>query len=86
MSIHLYHGSHVGGQKNGHQPIFPYDIIENSPTSLAHNSVFKGPDNFKFGTETHCMVLQAISNFVQIDHTLHNYVFDDVMCKSPIAG
>ena len=36
---------------------FPYNIIENSPTSLTHNSVVIGPNNFKFGTETSCMVL-----------------------------
>ena len=39
------------------KPIFPCDIIENSPTSLAHNSVFVGPNNLKFGTETPCLVL-----------------------------
>ena len=41
------------------QPISPYYIIENSPTSFAHNSVLIGPNNFKFGTKTRCMVLQA---------------------------
>ena len=55
--IRLYCGSHVGGQKSAYQPIFPYNIIENSPTSLAPNSVFVGPNKFKFGTETCCMVL-----------------------------
>ena len=62
-SIQLYCGSHDGGQKNGHQPIFPYYVIENSPTSLAPNSVLVGPNNFKFGTEARCMVLQAIPKF-----------------------
>ena len=38
-------------------PNFPYEIIENPPTSLAYNSVFVDPNNFKFGTETHCMVI-----------------------------
>ena len=42
---------------SAHQPILPYNIIENPPTSLAHNSVFIGPNNFKFGTETRFMVL-----------------------------
>ena len=42
----------VGKKVNAHQPIFPYNIIENSPTSLAHNSVFIGPNNFKIGTQT----------------------------------
>ena len=57
ISIHLYCSSHVGGQKNAHQPIFPYNIIENYPTSLAYNSVFVGPNNIKFGTKTCCMFL-----------------------------
>ena len=45
------------------QPIFPYNIIENSPTSFARNSVFDGPNHFKLGTETGFMILKAISNF-----------------------
>ena len=56
-------GSHVGGQKNAHQPIFPYYIIQNYPTSLAHSSVLFGRNDFKFGTETLCMVLQDITKF-----------------------
>ena len=39
------------------QPIFPYNTIENSPTPFARNSVFVGPNDFKFGTETRFMVL-----------------------------
>ena len=57
--MQLYCGSHDGGQKNAHQPIFPYKVIENSLTSLAHNSVFIDPNDFKFGTQTRFMVLQA---------------------------
>ena len=57
ISTRLYCGSHDGGQKNAHRPIFPYNIIENSQTSLAHHSVFIGPNNLKLGTETCCMVL-----------------------------
>ena len=46
------------------KPIFLYNYeIENSPTSFAHNSVWIGPNNFKFGTETRFMVLQAIPKF-----------------------
>ena len=52
ISIHLYCGSHVGGQKNAHQPIFQYNIIKNSPTSLTYNSAVFVPNNFKFGTKT----------------------------------
>ena len=51
VPIYLYCGSHVGGQENDRQPIFPYDIIENSPTSFAHNSVFVGPNDFICGTD-----------------------------------
>ena len=54
---HSYRGSHVGGLKNAHQPIFPYNIIENYLASLACNSVFIGPNNFKSDIETRCMVL-----------------------------
>ena len=58
ISIHLYCGSHVGGQKNALQPIFPYNIIEkNPPTFFPHNSASNDPNNFKFDTETGCMVL-----------------------------
>ena len=42
--------------KDCHRGIFPYNIIENFPTSLAHNSAFIDPNNFKFGTNTDCMV------------------------------
>ena len=56
ISVFLYCGSHVGGHKNAHQPIFPYNIIENSPISLAHNTVFFGPNSVKFGTETSYVV------------------------------
>ena len=45
------------------QPIFLYNATENSPTFLAHNSVFIDPDNFKFGTETRYVFLLAISEF-----------------------
>ena len=56
-------GSHVGGQENAHQPIFPYNIIENPPASFACNSVFVDPNDFKFGRGTRFMVLLAISKF-----------------------
>ena len=63
--MHLYCGSHVGRQKNVNQSIFPfYIIIENSPTSFVHDAVFDGPNDFKFGTKTCYMVLQAIRKFL----------------------
>ena len=52
ISIHSYCDSHVGGQENAHKPIFPNNIIENSPTSFARNSVSVGPNDLKCGTET----------------------------------
>ena len=60
IPIHFCCGSHVGGQNNAHQPIFPYDMIENCINSLAHNSIFVGPNDLKFGTETSYIVLKAI--------------------------
>ena len=39
------------------QHIFTYNITENSPNSFAWNSVIVGPNDFKFGTETHFMVI-----------------------------
>ena len=41
-------------------PIFPYNIKEDSPTSLAHNSVNNGSNDFQFGIETCCMISQAM--------------------------
>ena len=36
--------------------IFPYNIIENSLTSLTYDSAFVGPNNFRSGTKTaYCM-------------------------------
>ena len=82
--MHLHCGSHDGGQKNAHQPIFSYNLIENSLTSLAFNFVFIAPNNFKFGTKTYHMVLfRPYENLEQIDHDLHHYVFDDVIYKPP---
>ena len=40
--------------RDAHQTNFPYNIIKNSPTSFSRNSVFLGPNDFKFGTETCC--------------------------------
>ena len=37
--------------------------MENSLTSLAHNSVLAGPIDFKFGTELCYMILQATPQF-----------------------
>ena len=44
-------------QNEAHEPTFPYNITENSPTSLAYNSAVFVSNNFKFGTKTSYMVL-----------------------------
>ena len=36
---------------------FPYNIIENSPASLAYNSALVGQNNVKFGIKSRCMIL-----------------------------
>ena len=53
----FYRGTYDSGQENAHQPTFPYNIIQNPPTSLDHTFVFIGPNSFTFGTETRCTVL-----------------------------
>ena len=53
----------VGGQKNAHQSIFLYNIIQSSRISLARNSVFIGPNSFEFGTETRYIVSQETPKF-----------------------
>ena len=76
------------------QAHFPYSIIENSPTSLVYNSVSVGPNNFKFGIKTYCMVKFDIKtccmcnpyqNLEEIEYNLHNHAFGDVICKLPIV-
>ena len=57
----VYSSSHIGGQKNVHQPIFPHNITGNFPTSWATNSAFNGPNNF--GMETYHLILQVITKF-----------------------
>ena len=48
---------------SSHVVIFPYNMIENLPNSLAHNSAFNGPDDFKFGRERFHLVLKVIPKF-----------------------
>ena len=45
--IHLYCDSNVGWQKNSDQTIFLFYLIEIHPTTLANNSVFIDPNDFK---------------------------------------
>ena len=58
--INLYCGSHDAGEKNTHVPTF---VIENSPNSLGHNSVFIDPNDFKFGIEICCMFSHTTTKF-----------------------
>ena len=59
--------------------------MENYPPSLAYNSVFIDPNNFKFGTDTHVVrYYKPHQNLGQIDQNLPNHVFDDVICKPSI--
>ena len=82
-SIHLYCDSHDGGQKNAHQPIFSFNVIEGSPTSLACNFVFIGPNNLILVQRHVVWSYRSYQNLEQIDHNLHNHVFNDVLCKPP---
>ena len=84
ISIHLYCGSHDGGQKNAHQSLFPYGIIENSRTSLAHNSVLIVQITSNLVQMHVVWSHRSYQNLGQIDHNLHSHVFDDVICKPPI--
>ena len=45
----------------------PYNIIKNSMSSFPHNSVSDGPNDFKFGTETCYMALQAHQNLRKLN-------------------
>ena len=61
------------------QPIFAYNIKtikENSPTSLAHSSVFDDPNDFKFAAETCYVLLQGKTrqNLEEIDHNLYHHI------------
>ena len=58
---HLFCDSHVCLAKELSSAHFPILCIkETSPTFFAHDCVFVGPNNFKFGGGIHYMVLQAI--------------------------
>ena len=73
----VYSSSHIGRQKNVHQPIFPHNITGNFPTSWATNSAFSGPNDF--GMETYHMILQSQQNLGETDHNLHNHISDDII-------
>ena len=65
------------------QPIFPYNIIESSPTSfpLTLVSLVQTTSNL---VQRHVLwSYRPYQNLGQIDNNLHNHVFDDVMCTEP---
>ena len=68
------------------QPIFPYNIIENSPPYFACNSVFVGPNGPNFVQRHVLWSHRPYQNLGQIDHNLHDHVFDDVISKPPITN
>ena len=86
ISIHLYCGSLDGGQKNAHQPLSRYYIIETSLTYLAHNSVLIGPNNLTFVQRHVVRSYMLYQNLVRIYHNLHSLVFNDDICKPPTGG
>ena len=74
ISIHLPCGSHVGAQNNAHQPIFPFYVIGNSPTSLAYNSAVFVPNTLTM-VQRHVIWFYSIyRNLEQFNHNLHNHV------------
>ena len=73
---------HDGGQENAHQFIFPCNIVENSQTSFASGLLVQMTSNL---VQRHVLwSYRPYQNLGQIDHNLHNHVFDDVICKPPI--
>ena len=47
----LYGGSHIAGQMEANQPIFPYSTMGNVQTSTGNNFSTLDLDDFKFSTE-----------------------------------
>ena len=74
ISTHLSCGSHVGAQNNAHQPIFPYNVTANSPTSLAYNSAVFVPNNLNLVQRHVIWFYSVYRNLEQFNHNLHNHV------------
>ena len=71
-------------QPCSHQPIFPYNIIEHSQTSLALTlfTMVQMTSNLIY---RHIVCFyRPYQNLGQIDRNLHDHVFGDVVCKPPI--
>ena len=73
--VRLYCDINVGRQKNGLLPIFPYSIIENSPTSFVYNSVCIGPNNFKLGLQYTLSAPRIISRYKTLLKVVSEYSF-----------
>ena len=73
-----------GRQKTPYQPIFLFNITENSQTSLANNTVLIGANIFKMVHRHIGQSYKPYKDLGQIDHNLHNHVFDDIICKTSI--
>ena len=56
------------------QPIFPYNIIDNSPTAFTLKTVFVDPNLVQIQV---LWSYRPYQNLGQIDHNLHDHVFDD---------
>ena len=74
---------HVDGQKNPHEPIFPYNTVEifQLLKSIALFLLVQITSNLIQGQT---VIIEIWSKLGQIDHNLHNHAFDDVICKPPI--
>ena len=75
-----------------HHPISLYNIIQNSPTSLAHNSLLVSLNNFEFGTRHVVWSYRPCQNLGQIDRNLHimflmtsyaNHQYPVLLCPTP---
>ena len=56
----------------------PSNILENPPTSVDNNSLFIGPNNFKFGTETSCIVLRYDYTMQFISYMMRFIGYDSI--------
>ena len=71
ISIHLYCGSHDGGQENAPSPFSLFSLVQMTSNLVQRHVLW---------------CYRPYQNLGQIDHNLHNHVFDDVICKPPIVS
>ena len=77
--LHKFQEIHICGQKNAHQPVFPYKIIENSPTPLiVLITLFSLVQMASNLAERNAIWLnRPYQNLRQIGHNFRNHIFDD---------